>query len=184
MRQARRTEHGTIRSLLTSAYWQFADTVPAPVFARYLDDLLDLDRHAEHGTIMVAESGGRIYGSGTFYPDAAVQGLGLPSGWAGGRGLAVRPQTRGLGIARALVEASRGMARETGAPVFAFHSAVFMTAARDLYTGLGFERAPRYDVDLAEHYGFPELAPIPVLAFVDRTLSTSARGDRRLEDVS
>ena len=58
-----------------------------------------------------------------------------------------------------------GLARAAGSPVFAFHTATFMASAVQLYEHLGYQRAPDYDVDLAEHYGIRGLAPIPLLAY-------------------
>jgi hypothetical protein len=43
-------------------------------------------------------------------------------------------------------------AREVGAPVFAFHTASFMTTARALYERLGYCRAPGFDRDMNAHY--------------------------------
>ena len=69
------------------------------------------------GSCMVAEVDGVVRGSGAFYPDASIQGLGWPSGWAGGRALAVHPQAasprRRAGPARRL-RAAGPRARCTG----------------------------------------------------------------------
>ena len=64
------------------------------LYRRYLADLLDVDRHARDGQLLVAEVDGVVLGSGAFYPDASIQGLGWPRGWAGGRALAVHPRAR------------------------------------------------------------------------------------------
>ena len=49
--------------------------------------------------------------------------------------------------------------------MFAFHTAGFMGTAIALYDGLGYQRAPEYDVDLGLHYGFDGFDPIPVIAY-------------------
>ncbi len=180
VRPATPADHPAIRGLLRAAYGQFARTLPASLFQPYQADLLDLDTHARHGTIIVAEVDGVISGSGSFYPDIGVQGYGWPSGWAGGRGLAVHPRLRGQGVASLLIAECERRAREAGAPVFAFHTASFMAAAVELYEHLGYRRAPQYDVDLAHHYGVTGLAPIPVLAYyADLSAPTEHHPDRR-----
>ena len=165
VRAATPADHPQIRGVLRAAYGQFALTLPPEVFRPYQADLLDLETHARHGTLVVAEARGRIQGCGAFYCDSDAQGFGWPAGWSGGRGLAVRPAARGHGVARALLGECERMAVSVGAPVFAFHTATFMAAAVQLYEHLGYQRAPDYDVDLAEHYGIRGLAPIPLLAY-------------------
>ena len=122
--------------------------------------MLDLDQHARHGRLLVVEVDGRIRGFGAFYPDASVQGFGWPPGWASGRALAVDPAARGRGVARALLAAVERLAREAGAPVYAFHTASFMTDAIALYERLGYRRAPEFDFDMAARYGGFGAAPI------------------------
>jgi len=100
IRGADRADHGAIRDVVTAAYAQYADLLGPGMFARYLADLLDLDTHASYGRLLVVETAEGIRGFATFYPDASVQGFGLPAGWAGGRARAVRPGARGHGVAR------------------------------------------------------------------------------------
>jgi predicted nicotinamide N-methyase/ribosomal protein S18 acetylase RimI-like enzyme/tetratricopeptide (TPR) repeat protein len=142
VRDAVPADYPAIREVVIAAYRQYADLIPPDVFSPYLADLLDLDRHAHHGRLFVVEVDGLVRASGSFYPDASVQGLGWPPGWASGRALAVHPDARGLGVARALIATCERLAREAGVPVFAFHTASFMTKAIALYDRLGFSRAP------------------------------------------
>ena len=100
VRDAVPADHPAIRDVVAAAYRQYADLIAPDVFARYLADLLDLDRHARHGRLLVAEAAARVCGFAAFYPDASVQGFGLPAGWASGRALAVHPAARGYGVAR------------------------------------------------------------------------------------
>ena len=165
VRQARPEDRRAIRRVVRDAYAEYAHGMPTAMFRRYLADLLDLDRHAHFGRLLVAEADGRICGSAAFYPDAALQGLGWPRGWAGGRALAVRRDARHLGVATALMERCEGLARAAGAPVFAFHTAPFMTGAIALYEELGYHRAPEYDLDVAEVFGRAGDDPIRVLGF-------------------
>jgi GNAT superfamily N-acetyltransferase len=153
VRPAVQAERGLIRELLGVAYAPYQAHIPPEVWDRYLADLLDLDRHARNGELLVATVDGAIAGYAAFYPDATAQGLGWPTGWASGRGLAVDPQRRGRGVAAALMADFERRARQAGAPVFAFHTASFMTTARALYERLGYCRAPAFDRDMNAHYG-------------------------------
>ena len=145
VRDAVPADYPEIRRVIVATYLQYADLIARDVFSPYLADLLDLDTHARHGHLIVVEADGRIRGFGAFYPDASVQGFGWPPGWASGRALAVHPDARGHGVARALLAASERLARQAGAPVFAFHTASFMTGAIALYERLGYRRAPAFD---------------------------------------
>ncbi|MEU5261577.1 DHA2 family efflux MFS transporter permease subunit [Amycolatopsis sp. NPDC021455] len=177
VRAAGAADHAAIRDVLGVAYAQYAGDISPRVFDAYRADLLDLDRHACHGQLLVAEVDGQIAGYAAFYPDATVQNLGWPGGWAGGRGMAVHPDFRGRGVAHALMAALEDRARASGAPVFAFHTSGFMTAALALYARLGYRRAPEFDRDMNAHYGLDACLPWPALAYL-KNLSAPHGGTR------
>jgi predicted N-acetyltransferase YhbS len=133
VRAATRNDYAAIRGVVIAAYQQYEPIIGAVLFERYLADVTDLDQHASRGQLLVAEIDGVVSGSVAFYPDTSVQGVGWPPGWAGGRALAVHPEARRHGIAQALLAACEQLARESGACVFAFHTASFMPAAVALY---------------------------------------------------
>ena len=167
VRAAGPADHAAIRLLLDVAYAPYATDVDAAVWDDYRTDLLDLDRHARDGELCVALVDGEIVGYAAFYPDATAQGLGWPRGWASGRGLAVHPCHRGHGVAAALLRELEQRTRESGAPVFAFHTSRFMGTARALYRRMGYERAPEFDRDMNAHFGAAAGArPWPALAYL------------------
>ena len=166
IRGAQSTDYGAIRDVVIAAYAQDAGVLGPDMFSRYLADLLDLETHATYGRLLVAETTEGIRGFAAFYPDASVQGFGLPSGWAGGRALAVHPGARGHGVAQALLATVERLAVAAGAPVFAFHTASFMTSALSLYERLGYRRAPEYDFDMAARYGGSSATPVRSVAFL------------------
>ena len=106
VRDAVPADYPAIRRVIFAAYRQYAELIARDIFSPYLADVLDLDQHARRGRLLVVEADGRILGFGAFYPDASVQGFGWPRGWASGRALAVHPDARGHGVARALLAAS------------------------------------------------------------------------------
>jgi ribosomal protein S18 acetylase RimI-like enzyme len=77
-------------------------------------------------------------------------------------------------VARALLAACERLAREAGAPVFAFHTASFMTDAIALYERLGYRRAPEFDFDMAARYSRFGAAPITALAYLRRLAPSRA----------
>ena len=168
VRDAVPADYPAIREVLIAGYRQYADLLTLDVFSPYLADVLDLEKHARYGRLIVVEVEGWICGFGAFYPDTTVQDVGFPPGWAGGRALAVHPAARGHGVARALIATFERLARETGAPVFAFHTASFMTTAIALYERLGFCRAPEFDFDMAARYSRFGAAPVMSIAYLRR----------------
>ena len=166
VRDAVPADYPAIREVVIAAYRQYADLLTLDIFAPYLADVLDLEKHARHGRLFVVETDGWVCGFGAFYPDATVQGLRWPAGWASGRALAVHPAARGNGVARTLLATCERLAREAGAPVFAFHTASFMTKAIALYERLGYRRAPEFDFDMAARYSRFGAAPIMSIAYL------------------
>ena len=164
VRDAVPADYPAIREVTLAAYGQFSYLVAQDVFDPYLEDVLDLEKHANNGHWLVVEADGQILGSGAFYPDAALQRAGLPAGWASGRALAVHPAARARGAARAMIAAVENLAADGGAPVFAFHTASFMTSAIALYERLGYQRAPEFDYSWVAEYG-PAGAPITSIAY-------------------
>lgn len=160
VRYAEPAEFDDVAALLLRANAQYRDAMPPGIFRAYCDNLqalaLDPAMH-DAGEILVIAGAGRragLLGTVTIFPDAAVEGLGWPRGWAGLRALAVDPAARGYGFGRRLSEAAIGRARAIGAPILALHNAAFQAAARRLYLDLGFVRCPQYDFDAGDTPAF------------------------------
>ena len=164
LRLAEPADFPMLDELIVAAYAQYARVLGPDPYARYLSDLLDRETHTRHGRLIVAEVDGRIAGSVAFYPDASVQGLGWPVGWAGGRALAVHPDARGRGVAESLMRVGEQLAGRRRARTFAFHTASFMPAAVAVYERMGYRRAPEFDLDLTARFG----ADIPILGIAYR----------------
>jgi predicted N-acetyltransferase YhbS len=165
IRDARPSDHAAIRDLLQAAYQEYAAVLPPTVFDRYLADILDVDGRARTGRLLVAEHGGRAVGTATYYDDAAAEGVGWPTGWAGVRALGVDPAVRGRGVGRALMRACLERAQAAGAAVLCLHTGEFMTAAVAMYLAMGFRRVPSFDFDAASHLRLGGGRPVRVIAF-------------------
>jgi hypothetical protein len=82
VRSAVPADHPAIRDVGVAAYGQYDTGLIAPdIFSPYLADLLDLERHASHGRLLVVEADERVCGFAAFYPDARSEDLaGHPAG--------------------------------------------------------------------------------------------------------
>lgn len=149
MRPARRDEAEALAALIGAALaefrglglaWRLYERRAGAVLGRW-----------ETGEVLVAVRGGGLAGTVTFYADAAREGMGLPSEWAGFGSLAVRPEARHQGIGETLVAACLARA---GARTVAIHSARPMQAALRLYVRAGFRRAPAFDTWASAVEGF------------------------------
>lgn len=165
VRDAGGSDLPAVRRVLLAAYQEYAMALPPAVLGRYLAEILDVEERLGNGRLLVAEHGGRVVGTVTWYDDAATEGLGWPSGWAGLRALGVEPSARGLGIGRALVEACRRRALAAGAPALTLHTGGFMTAAVALYEAMGFRRDPAYDFDATRRLRLGGVRSVPILAY-------------------
>lgn len=157
VRYAEPAEFDDVADLLLRANREYRDAVPAAIYRAYTNNLRALMSEPElleQCEIMVAGSSGAVLGCIAFYPDAGLEGLNWPKGWAGLRALAVDPTARGLGLGRRLAEAAIGRAQALGNPVVCLHNAAFQAPARRLYLDLGFTRCPQYDFDLADMPAF------------------------------
>jgi predicted N-acetyltransferase YhbS len=166
VRLAGAVDDDAVRRVIIAAYEQFRPAVPQTLFERYVEDLTDLGaRYAAGAELLVADVGGDVVGTVTYYRDAAAQGLGWPQGWAGFRALAVDPAARGRGTGRQLVGACIERARAAGAPALCLHTAAMMTEAIAIYEDLDFVRAPSYDITPREVLELDEDIGPPVIAY-------------------
>ncbi|MGB3386502.1 MAG: GNAT family N-acetyltransferase [Pseudaminobacter sp.] len=154
VRIARPGEAEEIGTIISGAFQSFRPALPAHVFEPYVGDASDVASRFEEAAVAVLEHEGRIVGTVTYYEDAAREGMGWPSSFAGLRTLAVSPAEQGRGYGRILCDWCIGRARQQGAAALALHTASFMTAACALYESMGFKRFPSHDLVASEVLGF------------------------------
>jgi ribosomal protein S18 acetylase RimI-like enzyme len=147
IREARPKELDEVENLVKAAYREFQPLMPAAAWERWMDNIRETIQ-APLGLLLVLDHQGKIEGAVKFYPDAAQSHLGQwPAGAASMRMLAVPPAHRGRGYGRLLTQACLDRARELSIPTIFLYTGTFMTAARQLYEKLGFQRAPEFDRD-------------------------------------
>ncbi len=131
IRTARADEYAALRALTAAAYAEYA-----PAMGDHWDDYRRgmLDRlDGAVAERIVAVRAGALLGS---VLDFAAPEIGL---------LAVPPERRGQGIARALTAECVRRARAAGSTVLALHTMEMMRGALALYAGMGFVRDPEHD---------------------------------------
>lgn len=166
VRLARPDELGDAGMLVASSFASFRRSLPSHIFEPYVSDASDLASRQDEAEIAVIEHERRLAGTVTYYPDAAGEGMGWPSGFAGLRTLAVSPIAQGHGYGRALCEWCVTRARRQGAAAIALHTASFMVSACRIYENIGFRRQPSHDLLASDVLGFdPVLGDQRILAY-------------------
>ncbi len=146
IRDARPDEVDAVGNVILEAYAQFEAAYPADSWARYYDMVGRMQEHFEAAEVIVAELGGRIVATVTFYRDGSKSGQGeWPEGWAGVLRLAVLPDQRGLGLGKQLTEECIRRCRVGGISTLALHTTDWMPLAKSMYERMGFVREPGFD---------------------------------------
>jgi predicted N-acetyltransferase YhbS len=146
LRDARPDELDEVAEVINAAYQQFAPFLSGELTS-FQEDMRNVLNAGDTQKI-VAEYAGRIVGVIVIYSDASRYGKGLPAQWAALRLLSVLPESRRLGVGRALMEEGLRRGREQGATEMILHTLPFMTEAISLHESVGFARAPDLDANL------------------------------------
>ena len=148
LRDARPEEHDVVSELIRDAYLEYQTHFPPEVWEGYLRNIMDVTSRLGVADLIVAEVARRLSGAVTFYPEAShSERESWPAGWAGVRLLAVRPDARGLGIGRALMDECLRRCRKLSVPTLGLHTTELMDVARGMYERMGFVRTPDYDFE-------------------------------------
>lgn len=152
IRDARPDELDVVADVIAQAYAQYGPSENSSpetheAFRGYRKDITDVRGRADHGAVaIVAERGGRVVGTVTYYPPGIDKSS---SGWPAEIGairlLGVLPSERENTIGRALTEETIRRTREAEAPALGLHTTGLMAIARDMYERMGFIRAPEND---------------------------------------
>ena len=91
----------------------------------------------------------------------------------------LRPEARGGGLGRALLERLLADARDVGVRLVRLESAAFMPEAHALYRSLGFEKVPPFEGEFAAIPGAAEIQVFMALELSDGAQGASRRSRRR-----
>jgi len=146
IRIAQPVEFARIGEITVAAYLPLEDAGD-PVVQEYMDELRDVAPRARDAEVLVAvDEAGDILGAVTLVLDSKSPLAEFDEpGAASFRMLAVAPEAQGKGIGKALAEYCVARARDAGAHVVLIHSRPAMTAARSIYSKMGFRRYPEID---------------------------------------
>jgi predicted N-acetyltransferase YhbS len=153
IRAARPEEVDVVGDVLRAAYGGFERQFPADSWPHYLGEVVDVRRRLRDSDLIVADDAGHVVGTVCFYPNAERSTIEhWPPGWASIRALAVVPGAQRRGIGNALVSECLGRSRRLGVRAVGLHTNPFMVTATRLYEGLGFRRAPEFDIEIGEMF--------------------------------
>ncbi len=145
LREGRPEDLERAEALVREAYAEFRPQFTPEIWQKWMDNV-SLAVHSPEGVLLLAEVAGELAGVVKFYPDARQSGLGRwPAGAASMRILAVAPRFRGRGVGTRLVQECLRRAKVLGLRTIYLYTGEFMHAARRIYEGLGFVRAPEFE---------------------------------------
>ena len=134
------TEAGRVTAL---AYREFVEPGQS-AWEEYLDHIADVAGRADRSVVLVASDDDRVVGSATLELGQRVddEDPALAPGEAHVRMLGVHPDSRGRGVARALMAACFAQARTASRTRLTLHTTERMKAAKAMYEAMGFQRLP------------------------------------------
>lgn len=145
IRPAQDDEFDEVAELLVDAYAEYAARMSPDAWSSFAQDIGNVRGRMIEADVLVAERHDRLVGSVTLF----TRHRGVQSGTVGVRLLAVRPESRGTGVGRALMEYAIQWARSEGQRRVVLTATQDMESARDLYEKLGFLREPSLDHEAA-----------------------------------
>ncbi len=135
-------------AMMVSAYSEYAASLPRQGWEAYASNIADVRGRLGEADLIVAVRNGAIVGAVTLYPVGSRPiGEGWPTGYSSIRLLAVQPEARGRGVARALMAECLRRSREQGARCVGLHTTELMAIARGMYERMGFRRVRQFDVE-------------------------------------
>lgn len=138
VRHARAEELARADRVACRAYAEYEREFPE--WGPYLRRGLPMTELAREAQVLVAEFDGAIAGAVGYVAPHREKHAAFPREWAALRFMAVDPDYRGKGVARALAGECVRLARGDGAAVLGLFTSPAMTTAFALYLKMGFRR--------------------------------------------
>lgn len=137
IRDFRPEDAAAVNALAVAAFEQYAPHYTDwPALSRRLEDMASL---AQHGELIVAESGGRIVGAVAYIGPGQAKSAFFEPQWSVMRMLVVSPAARGMGLGRLLAGQCVNRAVRDQAGAIALHTAgSLMRVALPMYERMGF----------------------------------------------
>ena len=141
VREVRPSEFDEAGAVTALAYREFVEPGEA-AWEEYLEHIADVRSRAAHTLVLAAVEDGRILGSATLELGRRIDDDDPPLApdEAHIRMLGVHPESRGRGVATALMIACFERARREGRTRMTLHTTHRMATARGMYERMGFER--------------------------------------------
>jgi ribosomal protein S18 acetylase RimI-like enzyme len=138
VRDAEVDEAGAVTALAYREYVEPGETA----WEGYLEHIADVRGRADRTIVLVAVDDGRILGSATLELERRIDHDDPPLApdEAHIRMLGVHPESRGRGVATALMAACFDRARRAGRTRMTLHTTLRMAMAQAMYERMGFER--------------------------------------------
>lgn len=151
IRQAEQDEVELIREQRIKAYEEHAKHIPKGHWEALKSAIASDADNQEGVELFVAVEKEQIIGSVALFPakSDAYTGLVDMLDYPEIRMLAVAPQARNKGAAKALINECIRRTKQSGLPYIGLHTADFMKAAMQLYEHMGFLRMPQHDFEPA-----------------------------------
>ncbi|WP_050182644.1 GNAT family N-acetyltransferase [Domibacillus robiginosus] len=151
IRQALPGEIESIREQRIKSYEEHAKKIPAEHWEALKSAVSSNADEQEGVELIVAVEEEEVIGSVALFParSDAYKGLVDMLDYPEIRMLAVTPQARNKGAAKALINECIRRTKESGHSYIGLHTADFMEAAVHLYERLGFVRLPQFDFEPA-----------------------------------
>ena len=163
IREVKRSEYTFLGELMVEVYSNL-DGFPTPIEQPdYYETLINIGflNEKEDTMVLVAESPEKgLVGGVVYFGDMASYGSGETAtqerNASGIRLLCVDPESRGMGVGKALTTACIQLAIDRGHNQVILHTTQAMQVAWNLYTKMGFERSPDLDFSQQEFpvFGF------------------------------
>lgn len=141
IRDARDDELDRVSSVIVDAYAEYAARMSPDAWSIFASEIANVRGRIADAELLVAEQDGEIVGAVTLFGGWR----GAQEGTTGIRLLSVRPEDRGSGVGRALMEACVERARGAGKSRVVLTTTQEMAAIRELTGSMGFRREPALD---------------------------------------